>query len=119
MLKKLIPLAVLIAGLIVFFATGAHQYVSFQAIQENREFLLQTVEAYGALAAIAFVLIYAVATAFSLPVGAILTVVGGFMFGLWTGTIVVALGATLGAVALFLAEKTAFGDVLRKKRVLG
>ncbi|MCR9256618.1 MAG: TVP38/TMEM64 family protein [Alphaproteobacteria bacterium] len=115
MLKKILPLAVLVAGLVLFFATGAHTYVSFQAIQENRDFLLQTVEAYGVLAALGYILIYAVATAFSLPVGALLTVVGGFMFGLWAGTLIVALGATLGAVALFVAAKTAFGDMLRAK----
>jgi len=114
-LKRIAPLAVLVAGLVVFFATGAHNYISFQAIQENREVLLATVESYGLLAAFGYILIYATATAFSLPAGALLTVVGGFLFGLWGGTLIVAVGATLGAVALFLAARTAFGDLLREK----
>lgn len=114
-MKRYVPLAILVAGLAAFFLSGAHTYVSFSAIQENREALVDLVDAYGIWALVGFTILYAVATAFSLPAGALLTIVGGFLFGLWGGTLAVAFGATLGALGLFLAAKTAFGDVLKAK----
>ena len=56
-----------------------------------------------------------VATALSLPGGVILTLTGGFLFGMWDGTVAVVLGATLGATMLFLMARSALGDVLRAK----
>ena len=37
---RLIPLLILIAGLVAFFALGLNRYVSFSVLRENREFLL-------------------------------------------------------------------------------
>ena len=59
--------------------------------------------------------IYVVGVAFSLPIGAVLTITGGFMFGQILGTLYVVSAATIGATCLFLAAKTALGDVLRAK----
>jgi len=62
-----------------------------------------------------FIMAYAAATALSLPGGIVLTVTGGFLFGMWQGSAVVVVGATLGATILFLVARSAFGDVLRAK----
>ncbi|HBA43933.1 MAG TPA: hypothetical protein DCZ07_13265, partial [Alphaproteobacteria bacterium] len=53
--------------------------------------------------------------AFSLPGGAVMTIAGGFLFGPVFGTLWTVIGATIGATLLFLAAKTALGDVLRAK----
>ena len=44
-----------------------------------------------------------------------LTITGGFLFGVWLGGLLTLFGATAGAVAVFLAARTAFGGVLRRK----
>lgn len=67
------------------------------------------------LAVTLFVAIYAVSTATSLPGGAILSIAGGFLFGSWLGTVWIVVGATIGATALYLVAKTAFGDALKTK----
>ena len=67
------------------------------------------------IAALLFMAVYAVATALSLPGGAILSITGGFLFGTLFGTLWVVIGATLGAVGIFLAARTALGDALRAK----
>lgn len=77
--------------------------------------LLDWVNTYGAVAALVYMLIYAVAIAFSLPGGAVLTITGGFLFGSIWGTVCVVIAATAGAAAVFLIAKTAFGDALRGK----
>jgi uncharacterized membrane protein YdjX (TVP38/TMEM64 family) len=45
----------------------------------------------------------------------VLTVIGGFVFGTLAATLCVILGATLGAVGLFLAARYAFYDALHAK----
>ena len=115
LLKKLLPLVVLAAGIGGFFAAGLDQYVTFEALRENRETLNAFVADNGAFAALVYVAIYAAAVAFSLPGGAIMTLAGGFLFGAAYGTMVVVVAATLGATALFLIARSALGDLLRAK----
>jgi uncharacterized membrane protein YdjX (TVP38/TMEM64 family) len=53
--------------------------------------------------------------AFSVPGAVWMTISGGFLFGPVAGTAVSVVGATLGALALFLAARYALGDILRAK----
>ena len=65
--KRLIPLAVIVGGLVVFFAVGGHEYLSFSMLAENRVALLDWYAANSLLAAVVFWIGYALAVAFSLP----------------------------------------------------
>ncbi|NKB54726.1 MAG: TVP38/TMEM64 family protein [Alphaproteobacteria bacterium] len=114
-LKRLWPLAVLVAGFALFFLLGLDHYFSFEVLREHRDWLLTQVENHAATAALAYVAIYAVSTAFSLPVGLVLTVVGGFLFGQLLGVVYVVFAATTGATALFLVAKTTIGDALEAR----
>lgn len=114
-IKKVWPLIVLVAGLGLFFALGLDQYVTFDALRDNRETLLSLVADHRVLSILLFTLAYIAVAAFSLPGGAIMSITGGFLFGLYFGTIAIVVGATIGASILFIAAKTAFGDALRAK----
>jgi len=113
--KKIVPLLVLVAGLIAFFAFDLDQYLTFEALRENRAWLLGHVEKSAVLAALVFIGIYITVVAFSLPGGAVMTITGGFLFGQVLGTLYVVFAATVGATILFIAAKTALGDFLRAK----
>ena len=115
LLRRILPIAVLIAGFVAFFALDLNRFVSLEALKENRETLRMLVSDNGIVAILAFAAIYAVVVAFSLPGGAIMTLTGGFLFGAIGGGLVVVLAATVGATALFLIARTALGDVLRAK----
>lgn len=67
------------------------------------------------VAALVYMLICAVAIAFSLPGGAVLAITGGFLFGSAWGTVCVVFAATAGATALFPIAKTSLGDALRAR----
>jgi uncharacterized membrane protein YdjX (TVP38/TMEM64 family) len=114
-LRRLLPLLVLACGFGAFFALGLDRYLSFQALADNRAWLESQVEANAVLTAILYVATYAAVAAFSIPGGAILTLLGGFLFGTWLGGAYAVTGATLGSVAVFLAARTALGDALREK----
>ena len=113
--KRLIPVGVLLLGLVAFFVFDLGRFLSFETLRQNRVILLDWVDTYGVIAALVYMLIYAVAIAFSLPGGAVLTITGGFLFGSTWGTVCVVIAATAGATALFLIAKTSFGDALRAK----
>ena len=53
--------------------------------------------------------------ALSLPGGAILSLFGGFLFPQPFSTIYVVIGATIGAALIFLAARSALGEILYKK----
>jgi uncharacterized membrane protein YdjX (TVP38/TMEM64 family) len=114
-IRRLIPLAVLLATIAAFFALGLHHYLSFEALHEHREQLLVLVERHPLLAPLAFVGVYAAVIALSVPGGAVLTIAGGFLFGTLPATLYVVVGATAGATIVFLIAKTALGDALRAK----
>ncbi|QHV01132.1 TVP38/TMEM64 family protein [Synechocystis sp. CACIAM 05] len=65
---------------------------------------LQWIDGLGTWAAIAFMLLYIVATVAFLP-GSILTLGAGVVFGVILGSIYVFIGATLGATAAFLVGR--------------
>lgn len=65
---------------------------------------LQWIDGLGTWAAIAFMLLYTVATVVFLP-GSILTLGAGVVFGVILGSIYVFIGATLGATAAFLVGR--------------
>lgn len=112
---RLLPLAILLCGTALFIAMGWHRYISFEQLREHREALEHWIAARGIWAPVIFGLAYAAMIAFSIPGGAVATIVGGFFFGLVTGSIAVVVSATLGATILFLAARSALGAILRRK----
>lgn len=112
---RLAPLAILLAGLIAFFVLGGPRYLSFEQLQAHHERISAWIAAQGGFGPVIYVALYAAVVAFSLPGGLAMTLLGGFLFGTWFGACLTVVGATLGATAVFLAARTAFGDVLRAK----
>jgi uncharacterized membrane protein YdjX (TVP38/TMEM64 family) len=112
---RFLPLALLAAGLIAFFALGLQRYVTFEALADHRATLLAWVAKHPLLAPLIYVLSYIVVVAFSLPGGVLLTLTGGFLFGTVAGGVCALIGATIGATAVFIAARTALGGLLRAK----
>jgi uncharacterized membrane protein YdjX (TVP38/TMEM64 family) len=113
--KKLWPLVVLAAGAAAFFGFGLNEYVTLDALKDNRETLQTLVAENLVLAAAVYIAIYTLMVAFSVPGALIATLTGGFLFGTVFGGLFTVIGATLGATIVFLAAKTALGDALRAK----
>lgn len=113
--RKFLPLGVVAAGLAAGYVSGLQDYLSLQALAEQRETLKAFVGQNQMGSAIGFVVAYALAVAFSFPAASILTIFAGFLFGWLLGGALTAIAATIGAAAIFLAAKSAFGDVLRKR----
>ena len=72
-LKRVWPLLALALAIVAVFALDLDRYLTFAALREHREALTALVEGNVLLAALAFVVVYALAVALSVPGGAILT----------------------------------------------
>ncbi|MBP0616182.1 TVP38/TMEM64 family protein [Jiella mangrovi] len=113
--SRYLPLLALVAALALAYAFGLHRYVSLEGFLDSREALQAWVAGNRLLAGVGFVLLYAVLVAVSFPAASLVTVASGFLFGWFLGGALTVVGATMGATVLFLAARTAFGDVLRRK----
>ena len=98
-----------------FFALGLHRFLTFETLRANRAELLACVAARPAAAALIYLLVYTVVAAFSLPIAALVSVTGGFLFGTVFGGLLRRGRQRFGASILFLAARTAFRDLLRAK----
>ncbi len=113
--RRFLPLALLAAGLVAFFAFGLQDWFDLDLLRRHRLWLTAQVADHYVLVLLAYMTIYAVAIAVSVPGGAVLTIAGGFMFGQFVGCAATVVAATIGAVALFLAARSALGDPLRAR----
>jgi len=115
MLRRSLPLFIIISLTALFFALGFNDYFSFEQLREHRQLLNDQVAEQPLLSALIYMLIYIFVVAFSLPGGAVMTLTGGFLFGALMGGIYTVIGATLGATVIFLIAKTSLGDALLHK----
>jgi len=114
-LGRLLPLLVIVAGAVAFFALGGPEYLSFDSLARHRQDLLAWTEANAVLGAVLFMIGYALVVAFSLPGATWMTLAGGFLFGTVTSTLLVVISATGGAVAIFLLARYALSDLFHAK----
>lgn len=112
---RLWPLAAIAALLAIFYITGVHRLITLETIIRERQALAEAVASNLVLAEIAFVAAYTFAVAVSFPGASLLTILGGFLFGVAIGSILTTIGATLGATIIFMAARTSVGKTLRER----
>ena len=109
-LRRLPLVAILAVAAIGAFTL--RDYLSFEALAENRETLIAFRDANYVLTALLFILAYVVIVAFSLPGATIATLTGGFLFATFPGALFNITGATIGATLIFLAAQWGLGEKL-------
>lgn len=115
LVKRLLPMGIILVALAVFFALGGPEYINMESLKNNRETLAGFVQENFILTFLGFILIYAVLVAISVPGAGFLSIFGGFLFGTIVGGAGNVIGATIGATTIFLAARYAIGDALSKK----
>jgi len=113
--RRLLPAALLVALLVAFFATGLQHEVTFANLRTHHRELQAFVAGHALAAALIYLAVYTLVTAASLPVATLVTLVGGFLFGVVAGTALTVVGATLGATAIFLVARHACGQALLER----
>lgn len=112
--KKNLPLiALLVAAGLAYWQFS--DFLSFEALANNREALIEWRDSNYAIAALTYIAVYIAVVGFSIPGGVFLTLGGGFLFGVVAAAMLTVVGATLGATAIFMAAKTGLGDSLQER----
>ena len=107
-IKKLLLIVVVAALVGAFIAFDGAQYISIARFQDwVAENPIEAASAYFGL--------YVLIAALSLPGAAPITLLGGAVFGLVWGTILVSFASTIGATIAFLLSRTLFADAVNKK----
>ncbi|MDC3235142.1 VTT domain-containing protein [Candidatus Puniceispirillum sp.] len=112
--RRLILPGVLLAGFLTFFASGTHEFFSWQILGQH----YKTIKGFSQdklwLSYLGFFCAYLAVVAFSLPIAGLLTLAGGAILG-WPAATLVVIAATAGAGVVFFATKNLFSDVLQRR----
>jgi len=112
--RRMAPFAVIILAAILGFVF-LRDYLNFDQLAQNQEALQAWRDSHFVLASLVFIGIYIAIVAFSLPGAAIISLAGGFLFGLFPGVLYNIGSATVGATAIFMAARMGFGEALSAK----
>ena len=113
-MARYIPLLIILI-VAVIGAFTLRDYLSFEALRDNRAALLAFRDANYMATVAAFIAVYVAIVAFSLPGATIATLTGGFLFATFPGTLFNVTGATVGATLIFLAARWGLGERLGAK----
>ncbi len=117
---KAAVVGLVVLGILAFRYLELGQYLSLDYIKSSQERFQDLYQSHRVLVIAAYMGIYILVTALSLPGAAVMTLAGGALFGLVTGTVVVSFASTIGAtlacvVSRFLLREWVqhkFGDKL-------
>lgn len=112
---RFLPLAVLVAAMVLVLATGAYKELKLENLIARRDDLRAFVATHEAKALALYVALYVGVVALSVPGAVFVTIFGGFLFGWLAGGLAAAAAAIVGSVIVFLIARTAVGDVLVRR----
>ncbi|MDR3509175.1 MAG: VTT domain-containing protein [Caulobacteraceae bacterium] len=107
------PLLIVAILVALAFASGLTRHLSLHELRERRLTLLALVHAHPILSVAAYMGLYALFVALSLPIALVMTLTGGLLFGAWIGGVAAAVACTLGSGVIFIICRTAVGEALR------
>ena len=98
-----------------FFANfSLSEITSYDFIKENRNYLNQF-KTNNYLLSITLFFIFTIFWVLLLGFGTPIALLGGFIFGKWIGTLIVAIALSIGATFLYLFSKYFLKDIIEKK----
>jgi len=103
MAKKIILITAIGGLLWAYFAFDGQRYLSL-------DFFRDLYAQQPLLTAGVYFAIYVIATAISIPGAALLTIIGGMLFGLWAGILLVSFASSIGATLAFLVSRFLLRD---------
>lgn len=114
-LKRWLPLVALLVFIGLGYGLGLHRYLTLQSIAEHQGELEIFVAHHLLVAVLIYCTIYIVVVALSLPGAAILSIMGGFVFGWAISAPVTVVAATIGAMLVFRIVQTSLGAAIAER----
>lgn len=117
-LKKCIPVFVLIALMLVIYFFGATKYLSLNMLKNYHLFMKNYVHLHPFLSALYFILIYFFSVLLSLPTGIILCITSGYLFPFPLSSLYVVTASSLGSFTVFFLSKKVIHHLMERKKDL-
>jgi uncharacterized membrane protein YdjX (TVP38/TMEM64 family) len=114
-IRRFLPVIAIVLLSVIVYAMGWHRELSLETLMRHRALIDQFVADHRLAALAAFIGIYVAVVALSVPGAVLLTISSGFLFGGIVGALATIVGATIGAVCIFLIAKSAFGEFLVRR----
>lgn len=108
--SKLLVVIAVVAVVVAFFAFDLGRFLSLDYIKSQQAAISAAYQANPWQTAAIYFAIYVAVTALSLPGAAIMTLVGGALFGLTVGVVLVSFASTIGATLAFLVARFVLRD---------
>lgn len=109
----LLLLAASLFSLVRFTPLG--EILNIENLEANKERLVAVAATRPVLSALLFVLLYVALVALSIPGASLLSILGGFFFGVIRATVYINVGASVGALLVFLAARFFLGEMIQEK----
>ena len=109
-----LPIALIAAGAVLAWSF-AGDLLSLDTLSRHREALMAWRDSHFVLAALAYVAVYVLCVAFSVPGAIWLTLTGGFLFGTVLASLLTVTAATAGATIVYLLARSSLGAALRRR----
>ena len=117
-IQKTLFLCALLGAFALAFFLLPPGTLSLDVIKTHQQALLTQVENAPLRSALTYFVIYVVVSALSIPGAAILTLLGGALFSLWEGVLLVSFASTLGATLAMLASRYLLRDGVQRRFTL-
>ena len=114
-IKKLLLATLIATVLILLLFFDVHHYLTLEYLKSSKDKLDVYYQDNPLLVLGTYFVIYLASTAFSLPGAAILSLAGGSLFGLTTGTLVVSFASTIGATLAMLIARVLLRDWVKDR----
>jgi pyruvate/2-oxoglutarate dehydrogenase complex dihydrolipoamide dehydrogenase (E3) component/uncharacterized membrane protein YdjX (TVP38/TMEM64 family) len=112
---KLWLLLLVVALIVVFYALELQRYFDIAYLEAQRDAIFAFRDGHFWLSSAAYFFLYVLVAALSLPAAAIVTLVGGAVFGFWWGLLLVSFASSIGATLAFLLARTILRDWVQQR----
>lgn len=112
--RVILALTILVA-IAAYFIFDLGRFLSLTYVQSQLSAIKDYTDTNFLTAATIYFIFYVTATALSIPGAVVVTLVGGAVFGLLWGTIIVSFASTIGATLAFLVSRLLLRDWVQKR----
>ena len=109
-----LALAIVLATSIVL-RFGILDWLTLAYIQERVDLLVTFIHQRYWYAVILYIFSYIIVAALSIPIAALATITGGYLFGTVLGALFTNIGATIGATVIFLIVRYSIGEYIQER----
>jgi uncharacterized membrane protein YdjX (TVP38/TMEM64 family) len=112
---RLLLFALLAAVIFILYNKGIGAYITIEYFKQNIALIQEAIHAHYFRSVIIFIASLTVGAALSLPLGVIVPLAGGMLFGFFPGGLYAVIGATIGGMIAFLSSRYLIGEFFQER----